>query len=76
MSRSSENLLISDNTEEADVKNRLKCNVWLVRIGPKLYQTESTVQMNWLWIHVLRTNSAVFQQMELAEAFERTDYGS
>lgn len=76
MSRSSENLLISDNTENADVKKSLKLYVWLVRIGPKLYQNDFTVQMNQLWSQVLHTSSAFFQQMELAEAFERPNYGN
>ena len=73
MSRNSENLLISDNTEEVDVKNPLKCYVWLVRIGPKHYQTEFAVQMDQLWSHVLHSSSALFQQLELAETFKRTD---
>lgn len=76
MCRNSENLLISDNTEEVDVKNPLKLYVWLVRIGPKHYQTDFTVQINQLWSHVLHTNSALFQQMELAETFERKTMGA
>lgn len=76
MSRSSENLFISDNTEEPDVNNPLKFYMWLFTIGPKPYQNEFTVQMNQLWNQVLHTNSALFQQIELAEAFERPNYGS